>query len=339
LKVSFAGTRYEKAPVGRTYFHEALERLKAIPGVERASAADCLPLATEGYSGGAFAIEGGPLMFAPVITVTPGYFRTLAIDMIEGREFDTHDTSESPRVVILNDAFAKNGGHHGNLAGKMLTERGTVRRWEIVGVARDIRDSGPASTSAPEVFIPLDQRPPASAAFVLRVRGNPEAYLAAARDTLRGVDRQVSVFDVRTLDDTLADTLARPRFYTTVVLFFGGLALLLALMGVYGVVCHAVAQRTHEVGVRLALGSSSCAARWLLVRNGLLPVAVGTLLGLAGALASGRLLEHLVVSAGHFEITTSVFAALALNAAAVLAMWRATRRVVHLQPMEILRSE
>jgi len=144
---------------------------------------------------------------------------------------------------------------------------------------------------------------------------------------------------VRTLDDTLADTLARPRFYTTVVLFFGGLALLLALMGVYGVVCHAVDQRTHEVGVRLAIGSSSSAARWLLVRNGLLPVAVGTLLGLAGALASGRLLEHLVVSAGHFEIATSVFAALALNAAAVLAMWRATRRVVYLQPMDILRSE
>jgi len=110
-------------------------------------------------------------------------------------------------------------------------------------------------------------------------------------------------------------------------------------MGVYGVVCHAVAQRTHEVGVRLALGSSPSAARWLFVRGGLLPVALGTLVGLAGAAATGRVLQHLVVQAERPEIATSVLVALGLNATAGLAMWRATRRVVHLQPMDVLRSE
>ncbi len=339
LKVSLAGARYDTAVASRSYYREALERLRAIAGVERAAAVDGLPLATDGFSGGAFAVEGEPMMFAAGIAVTPDYFRTLGIAMVEGREFDARDTADSERVVIVNDAFAKAAAGGGKLVGKMLTLGGRPGRWRIVGVSRAVRNAGPAYRTSLEIFMPVEQHTPGSATLVMRVRGNPEAYLAAARDTLRGLDRQVSVFDARTFDDRLANTLARPRFYTTVVIFFSGLALLLALMGVYGVVSHAVAQRTHEMGVRLALGSSSSAARWLLVRISLLPVAVGTAIGLAGALASGRVLEHLFVSAERADAVTSVVAALGLNVAAALAMWRATRRIVQMQPMEILRSE
>jgi len=340
VMVSLAGSRYDTDVAKRAYYREAVERLKAIPGVERAAAVNCLPLATTGFSGGGFTVEGGPMTFAAVIAVTPDYFRTLGVGMAEGREFDARDTAGSERVVVVNDVFARRARDGGQLAGRTLTMRGGKRGWKIVGVSSAVRDGAAAAgKGSPQVFMPIEQYTPPSVAFAMRVRGNPEAYLVVARDTLRGLDRQVSVYDVRTLDDRLANTLARPRFYTTVVIFFGGLALLLALMGVYGVVCHAVAQRTHEVGVRLALGSSPSAARWLFVRGGLLPIALGTLVGLAGAAATGRVLQHLVVQAERPEIATSVLVALGLNATAGLAMWRATRRVVHLQPMDVLRSE
>jgi len=191
-----------------------------------------------------------------------------------------------------------------------------------------------------EAWPPIYQpSPPHFMTFVAHVRGRVEDSLAACRDAVQSVDRNVPVFGVHTLEDRLTEALARPRFYTIVVLFFGGFALLIAMIGIYGAVSNAIAQRKHEIGVRLAIGATSPAIRMMVLRNGLLPLLVGTVVGLAGAAALGKSLEHLLESAQRVDLVTSVVAASFLIAVALSASWIATRRVLRLDPIQVLRTE
>jgi putative ABC transport system permease protein len=155
----------------------------------------------------------------------------------------------------------------------------------------------------------------------------------------RAIDRGVPVYNVKTLEERLAENLSRPKFYTTVVLFFGGFALLLALMGIYGVASYGVAQRTHEIGVRLAIGARVGRLRGMLMRQGLLPVAVGLAGGAAGAAGVGKFLRFLVSDAERISVAACVGAGVLLGLTAAAAIWVATRRIVRLDPIAVLRSE
>ncbi len=159
------------------------------------------------------------------------------------------------------------------------------------------------------------------------------------RDTIQSVDREVPVFGVKTMDQRLADALARPQFYKTAVLCFAAFALLLAVIGIYGIVSYAVAQRTHEMGIRMALGTTPVRLRVTLLRQGLIPIAGGAILGIAGAALSGRLLESLVEGAKSLSSTAYAASVLFIAFIATLSIWMATRPIARLDIVEILRTE
>jgi putative ABC transport system permease protein len=190
-----------------------------------------------------------------------------------------------------------------------------------------------------QVYVLPGESTPMTMTFVARVQGKTKAYLPVCRDAIQSLDRQVPVFSAKTFDERLAEDLARPRFYTTAVLFFGGFALLLAIIGVYGVASYSIAQRTHELGVRIAIGASAEKMRWLLLRQSMLPVVLGMAAGVAGAIGLGQFLQHMMDAAQRVDAVTCITAAVALAAVAAAAVWSATQRILRLDPMNILRAE
>jgi ABC-type antimicrobial peptide transport system permease subunit len=199
--------------------------------------------------------------------------------------------------------------------------------------------AGPGQQPNAEMYLPIAQSTPGFVTFVARVHGSVEPYLAICRGAVQQVDRQVPVYDVKTLGQRLSDTLARPRFYTTAVLFFGGFALLLAVVGIYGAASYSIAQRTHEIGVRIAVGASPGGLRSMLLWQNMLPMACGAAAGIAGAAVLGRYLQHLIAGGEATGAWTCAAAALALAVTAALAVWTATRRIVKLDPTAALRAE
>jgi putative ABC transport system permease protein len=210
----------------------------------------------------------------------------------------------------------------------------------VVGVVRTESFGGPTRPGWPRFYFLLDgQSWPSSITFVARTRGRPEPYLAICQDAVRRVDPQVPVYDVKTLAQRLDDLLAGPRFYTAATLFFTVLAMLLAVVGVYGVAARSIAQRTHEIGVRVALGAAPGEVRLMLLRQNLLPVTAGMIAGIAAALWLGRFIGHWIENAQPVGAWMCGAAALALMASSAAAVWTATRRVSQMDPTNALRAE
>jgi predicted permease len=322
------------------YYQEALERLRAVPGVESAGAVEFLPLATNSFMGIDFELDGSrqPQM-GLIVTATPDYLHTMSTELLRGRDFTPAEAQGFQPVAIVNEAFAHQFGNGIELVGNSMTSLLRKERVTIVGVTRNVRYFGPTDTGTPQVFLPAGAHPPLNMTFVAKVHGKTEAYLPICRAAIQPVDLKVPVFNVRTFDQRLADSLARPRFYTTAVSFFGIFAWLLALLGVYGVASFSIAQRRHEIGVRLAVGASPERLRKMLLRQSLAPVAAGAAIGVAGAIAMGQLVEHLMEGAGPIGIATCVAAAILLTATASAAVWTATRRIARMDPMRVLRSD
>jgi ABC-type antimicrobial peptide transport system permease subunit len=226
----------------------------------------------------------------------------------------------------------------------MLGRQLTIGRrppWKIVGVVQgmDYETDPAAKGRAHQVFVPSHSPGGFFSTFVARVDGRAEDHLATVRDAIRSVDPQVPVFGAKTMAQRLADTFSRPKFYSTAVLLFAGFALLLAVIGIYGIVSYAVIQRTHEMGVRMALGTTPTRLRGILLRQGLLTVAAGAIPGVAGAMLSGRFLERLIDGAKAVDLTTSSFSVLFIALVASASIWAATRRIAGLDIMTILRTE
>jgi predicted permease len=337
MSVSLAGTRQENSAI--EYYRTALERLRAIPGVESAGAIEALPLAVDGFSGAYFRMDSGKLVpYAAVIPATPDYFQTMATPIVHGRGLTAVDQRSSESVGVVNQEFLRVAGEDASFVGRRLTFPKGGRSVLIVGIVRDVLYAGPVDGAFPQLFLPAEQRTPLFMTFVARVRGTTEAYLPICRAAIQSVDRQVPVFSVKTLDDRLTEALARPRFYTTAVLFFGGFALLLAVIGVYGVATYSIVQRTHELGVRIAVGASAQHLRWMLLRQSLLPVVIGISAGIAGAFALGRFLDHLIDSVQRVDAATCAVASILLASVAGVAIWSASQRVLRLDPMQVLRT-
>lgn len=209
----------------------------------------------------------------------------------------------------------------------------------IIGVVRTERYAGPLYEANAQVFLPIEQSPPGFVTLVAKTCGNPGPYLGLCRDAVQRTDREVPVYDVKTLNERLADTLASPRFYTTAILFFAGFALLLAMAGTYGVAIQSIIQRTHEIGVRIAVGASPNQIRGVLFRQSMLPVGVGMLVGVLVAAGLSRLLRHLIVNAESTGLWIWLAAASVLICSTAAAVWTATDRIVHMDPTAALRAE
>ena len=188
-----------------------------------------------------------------------------------------------------------------------------------------------------QVYTPVAQTRPAFAVFVARVRGDAGRYLAVGRAAIGNVDHGVPVFDVKTFDQRRNEAIATPRFYATAMMFFAAFALLLAVVGVYGAASHSIAQRTHEIGIRIAVGGGQSTVRLMLLWQSLAPVALGVIAGLAASIGLGRFLSHLIASAQPVSGLIVAGAGMALVAAAATAVWLATRRITRTDPLDALK--
>jgi putative ABC transport system permease protein len=340
INVALSGTTHEGKDRALAYFHEALTRIRRLPGVRAASATEFLPLYATGFIGGVFAVDGQPdKAQATVIPIFSDYFRTMGGQILAGREFTQAELQSNAPVVIVNDRFAAQFGSPAAALGHQVFKNNR----KIIGVvkAMDYRDrkNDPQAANPSQVFVPSTKPGGFFSTFVVRVDGPAEASLAMLRDTLQSMDRQVPIFGAKTMQDRLTGELARPHFYRTAVLCFAGIAFLLAALGIYAVVAYTVARRTHDLGVRLALGTTPSELRQTLIRQGLQTIALAAIPGAAGALLAGRYLQSLVEGAQPATPAAQAAALLFIAATAATAIWAATRPISRLDIADVLRAD
>jgi len=339
LTVSISGTPRQKD--GAAYYRSAVERLRAVPGVESAGAVEYLPLAGDNMVMFPFHTDRNPAIQEMVgpLTATAEYMRSMGTSLVTGRDFTADEEAASEPVAIVNEALARKFDPDMRVVGQhLIPPFDSLKPLTIVGVVRNQLYS-PTSGSFPMLYHLPGWLATDNLTLVARVRGDETLYLPICRDAVRSVDARVPVYDVTTLDQRLRGTLSRPRFYTTAVVFLGGFALLLAVIGIYGVASFSIAQRTHEIGVRLAIGAQPSRVRAMLLREGLLPVGCGLAAGVASAMALGKVVGYLVAGADAVGFAGCLAGAFVLAAAASLAVWSATRRIAGLDPIRVLRAE
>ena len=321
-----------------------LDRLRALPGVESAALAYDDPLSATWSD--AFAIPGRDLKddgAAWQRIVSAGYLRTVRIPVLRGRGFTETDDEAHPRVVIVNEAFARRYFPDADPIGRRTivpapTRPAVAEAHEIVGVVGDVRFLGPAVAAEPAFDLPIAQFPQADLTVLVRTSGDPLAVAPAVRAAVHEVDPALPVGRVTTLEALAAGSVAQPRFTAVLVGVFGAMAFLLAALGIYGLLAYTVSQRSREIGVRLALGARPRDVTRLVVGDGLAVTLAGVAAGLAAAAVLARFVRSLLFQVSPVDPLTFAGAAAALAAVALGASWAPLRRAGRIDPVRILRD-
>jgi putative ABC transport system permease protein len=350
LDVALPPARYATPEQQGNFYREALARLAALPGVEAVGAVNTLPLSTSN-SGGPFLIEGQPLP-APGAQpnsdfriINPDYFRALGMRLERGRAFTTQDNQLTQPVAIVNQAFVRQHFPNEDPLGKRIrfglptTPLGQSPWLLIIGVVNNVRHLDLATPSRPESYTPLEQAPRPALTLTVRTSGAPEALLTAVRGRLRALDANLPLYNVQTMEQVVARSLFTQRLTTNVMLMFGGVALLMATIGLFGLISYAVSQRTRELGIRLALGATTRDVLRLIIGQGVKLALAGLGLGLAGSFALMRMLKTMLFGVSAADPLTFTASALLLLLVALLACWIPARRATKVDPMIALRSE
>jgi predicted permease len=358
MTVSLASASQYVGPAREALYRELTDRLTALPGVESASAINHLPLAGDTW-GVPLTIEGRPLPppgqedSATFRVSRPGYFRTMGARLLAGRDFTERDTPDVPGVVIINETLARRHWPAEDPLGKRirfpnLGENPWAPQWvtmTVVGVLKDVKQEGWTDAPSNEIYLPFQQNPGfyagrfASMTIVVRTTIEPQSLAAAVKEAVSGLDRSLPVSNVVSMEQVIADTLWQPRFNLQLIGLFAALALTLAAVGLYGVMSYAVAQRTHEVGLRMALGAQRRDVLKLVVGQGMKLALLGVALGLLASLALTRLMTRLLFEVSATDFTTFAVIALVLVAVALAACWIPARRATRVDPMVALRCE
>ena len=347
MRLSLPSATYPEPGRRVEFFRELTRRVEALPGVEAAGAAISLPLGGTTLSvGRGFVREGNPLAAehafdAGYVVVTPGYLRAMRIPLKSGREFTDRDAADAPPVAVINESLARRMFPGEDPVGKRLTAwRDEKFAREVVGVAADVKMGQMESEDAPQVYVPLAQNATwGSLSLAVRTTVEPESLAGAVRGAVLALDKNQPVYDVRTMDDVRSASVAGRRMVVILFGVFAVLALLLAAIGIYGVLSYAVAQRTHEIGIRVALGARRMDVLRLVVGQGMRLVMLGVGLGVAGAFAVTRLLESLLFGVSATDPATFAGVAAILSAVALLACYIPARRATRVDPMVALRYE
>jgi putative ABC transport system permease protein len=335
-------SKYRRAPERLNYYQQVTAQLRSLPGVEAVGATTSLPFTSTDLRS-PIGIEGRPQASADMVSfnsVTPDYFTTMNIPLRRGRFFTAYDTMEARPVAIINEMTARRYWPDENPLGKKLKTRFSGQDFiEVVGVVGDTRQSGLEAEVKPEVFVSAAQRPWSFMTFAVRASGDPSAIAVAARNRVWAVDRDVPVYELTTLEQRRSDSLAQRRFNMFLLASFAVLALLLAAVGIYGVMSYAVSQRTREIGVRMALGAEPRDALRLVIWRGMKPALLGIGLGLSGALALTRLMRTLLFGVSATDPLTFAAVASFLFGVAAVACYLPARRATKVDPLVSLRQE
>ena len=347
-EIWLTGTRYESTPRIAGFYRELTSRLEALPGTGAAAVVEAgLPL--EGGGNMTVSVDGdNARLSADYRSVTPGFFGTLGVPVTEGRDFAATDVDGAQPVVVVNESFAHRYLGSGSPLSRRLTFSGYEDAWrQVVGVVRDVR-SFVGQPAPPTVFVPATQTPAGltrlfSSWFpihvVVRTRADPAAAAKELPVVIRAVDPLVPLGRVRAMDDVLWASLALHRFIMVLLSAFAGLAIVLAAVGMYGVISHLVAQRTHEIGVRLAIGARPGDVLRMVLGRGATLTGIGVGLGLAGALALTRLLAGFLYGVRPTDLGTILAVTGLLVVVALTATWLPARRATRVDPMVALRHE
>jgi predicted permease len=347
--VSLPEVAYPKNENIIAFFDQLLPKIRALPGVESASTIVPLPLSGRNMTTD-FDIEEHPLpegqrAAAPVRVIATDYFKTMGIPVRQGRVFDERDRFESAPVVIVNERFANKYFPGQNVVGKRIQpgvsadDKGDKIR-EIVGVVGNVKHLALKNEDSPEIYLPQTQVPFSSPAIVIRTNvSNPSALTNSVRKELAALDATIPLTNVRVFDEYISRSLARPRFNTLLLSIFAGTALLLTAIGIYGVMAYSVAQRTGEIGIRIALGAGKSSIFRLVVGQAMALVAISLVIGVAGAFAATRLLNSLLFGVGASDPITFVSIVLLVSVVAFLAAWLPARRATRVDPIIALRAE
>ena len=357
MRMSLTGPRFLQSEGVERMVRDGAERLRALPGVLEASATCCVPL--EGGYGLPFIISGRPLEGSSHggggwLTVSPGYFEVFRIPVKRGRSFNDRDSRDAPAVVIINEAMARQFWPKSDpLNDRLVIGRNVMREFaeererQIIGVVGDVRDGGLNDEPGPTMYIPQAQVPDAAnalnvrltpIAWVVRTQGSPYALSTQIQEQLRQASG-LPVSDIRTMEEVISRSTSRERFNMWLMTVFGVSALLLAAIGIYGLMAYSVEQRTQEIGIRLALGAQASQVKNMVVRQGMGLTLVGLAIGLAGALALTRVIATFLFGVGAWDPLVFTVVPAVLTLVAFAAIWLPARRASRVDPIVALRYE
>jgi len=346
MRVQPTGERFNTSARQLEYVGTLLDRVGALPGVQSVGAIHHLPLSGFAwYSNieleGRAPAPGEAPMRAGWRVIAGDYFRTMGIPLVRGRGFTAADTREAPPVVIVSDEFAKSAWPGEDPIGKRFHAGNATRGGAVtvVGVVGGVRHVTLDAAPAPELYRPMAQTPMAAMTVALRTAGDPLALAGIARQTVRGIDADVPISDVRSLEQVMSASVARPRLIMSLLLVFAGVGVILGAVGVYGVIAYAVGERRREIGVRIALGAAPGTVAGAVVLRGLRYAVVGVAIGLAGALAVTRVMRTLLFGVSATDPLTFAALSLFLVLVAVVASYLPARSAARTDPMVALRSE
>jgi putative ABC transport system permease protein len=346
MRISMPSAKYPKGEPRVQMLRQTLERLQTVPGVQSAGAVLSLPLGGDTFNvGRSYIREGRPATpeesaNARYLVATPDYFRTLQIPLVAGRTFTAEDVEQGTKVVIVNETMARKLWPGESPLGRRITIwRDEKFPREIVGVVGDTKGALDEEAEA-QMYTPYAQESGwTGMSLVVRTTGDPLNTAAAARNEIRALDKGIPIYNVRTMNDVMAISVAPQRTSMLLLSAFAGVALLLAMIGIYGVTAYYVTQRTQEIGIRIALGAQMADVMKLVLRNGMALALIGVAIGLAGAFAITRVMASLLFGVNPTDVATFAIVSLCLLATALLASYLPARRATKVDPLVALRYE
>jgi putative ABC transport system permease protein len=345
MTVSLSGTIHSTAPQRVAFFNDLLQRVDGLPGVESASAINHLPLAGDVWTI-PFFIEGRPAP-APgekqgaVFRVTrPDYFRAMGATLLKGRDFTAYDSDTSSPVVIINEPFAKRHWPNEDPLGKRIRVGDqTSEPSEIVGVVKALKQDQWTADPNLEMYVPQSQAPPRGLTLVVRTSGDPTALVGAIENQVWAIDKNVPVSEIRTMQEVVAGAIEQHRFNLFLLGLFAFVALVLALVGIYGVMSESVSARTHEIGIRMALGARAADVLRMVVGQGMTLATIGIVIGLFGAFWLTRFMATLLYEVSPTDSATFLLIPLVVALVVLCACLVPARRATKVDPLIALRDE
>lgn len=344
-RLSLLSPKYKRDALSAAFFQEVLNRVGVLPGVQAAAFANAVPLARStilAFFGLNVENSSGSVpknLGALYTSVSPDYFRAMGIPLLKGRVFDPSDTVKSGRVAIISKALAEKGWPDQDPIGRRFAFAGEKEEYEVIGVVGDVRQFGQDEDVMPQVYFSLGAEPPNDAFLVIRASRNLTLPVASVREAVHAVDPSVPVASFDTMNQLISESVANRWFRTVLTSIFAALAIILALVGIHGVFSYTVAQRTHEIGIRMALGAHPRDIVRLVLGEGILLAVIGIAAGIVGAMALTRFLGSMLFEIRPTDPATFVGVAILLMIVTLGASYIPARRAMRVDPMVALRYE
>ncbi len=348
MSLALPQTSYPKNEMIDSFWSRLEDRMRSLPGVRSAAIVSGLPPLrppnmNDTHIEGFVRREGGPIENIDYYqVVSKDYFQTMGIRLMDGRLFDARDTSSSPDVIIINQTLSRTFYGNESPIGRRIQPNMDGAMCTVIGVVEDVKNAGIDRPAGTELYLPYTQKHGSGnndAFVVLRSNGDASSLAGAVRQEVQAIDPTIPVSHVRLMEDVLSSAQARPRFLTLLLSLFSGIALVIATVGIYGVISYSVARRSKEFGLRMALGARPTNILGLVLKQGVLLTGIGVVAGLIAALILTRLMASLLFGVTSTDPVTYLGVSVLLAAVAIIATYIPARRATQVDPIKILRYE